>query len=186
MAPHFALDHTDVAGAVLILSGVTYPWPGGNVAWYNTAAASRAGTLLSYTLATPLGLLLFSSALRHTFAPQTPPPRFAEAAQIPLLFRPQAFKANGEDIAALYAAVAEQSARHKDISIPITVIGGDADEIVWTDLHCRSLAHNVPHAKLIVLTGVGHMPQYAEPDLIRAEIEALAAQVAVPANAAMP
>ena len=36
----------------------------------------------------------------------------------------------------------------------------------------------MPGAKLIVLPGVGHMPHHAAPDLVTAEIEALAAGLA--------
>ncbi|MCB8822402.1 alpha/beta fold hydrolase [Microvirga rosea] len=184
VVPHFALDHTDVAGAILILSGVTHPWPGGRVAWYNHMAASWAGSLLTRSLATPLGLMLFRAALAQTFAPQAVPPGFVEKAQIPLVFRPASFQANGVDIAGLYEAVRQQSSRYPEIRIPVTVIGGDADEVVWTDLHSRSFAHDVPHARLIVLPGIGHMPQYSRSDLIVAEIGALAVQIAAPAGAA--
>jgi hypothetical protein len=42
----------------------------------------------------------------------------------------------------------------------------------------------VPHAKLIVLEGVGHMVQNAAPDLVAAEIEAMIAKVSSRASAA--
>lgn len=176
VAPLLALDHGDVAGALLVLAGVTHPWPGGRVAWYNHAAASWAGWLLTRTVVTPLGLALFPSAAARTFAPQPVPPGFAERARIPLLFRPATFQANAEDVAALFEAVSRQSSRYSEIRIPVTVLGGDADEIVWTDLHSRSFARDVPGARLVVLPDVGHMPQYARPDLVIAEIEALAAR----------
>jgi pimeloyl-ACP methyl ester carboxylesterase len=44
------------------------------------------------------------------------------------------------------------------------------------------LAREVPGATLIILPGIGHMPRYAAPDLIVAEIERLAA---LPVNAAL-
>jgi pimeloyl-ACP methyl ester carboxylesterase len=185
VVPHFALDHTDVAGAILILSGVTYPWPGGAVSWHSRLAASWAGWLLTRTIVVPLGLAIRPSALAHTFAPQETPPDFVEKAEIALAFRPRSFQANGEDLAALHEAVTRQSARYPEIRIPAIVIGGDADEIVWTDLHSRSFARDVPGAELIVLPDVGHMPQYARPDLILSKIETLAKRIA-PATAAMP
>ncbi|MGO4573570.1 alpha/beta fold hydrolase [Microvirga sp. 2TAF3] len=186
LAPLFALDHTDVAGAILILSGVTHPWPGGGIAWYDHVSASWAGWFLTRTLAIPVGLMLFRSATEHTFAPQAVPPGFVERAQIPLLFRPGPFQSNGEDIAALYDAVKRQSIRYPEIRIPVTVIGGDADEIVWTDLHSRSFARDVPGTKLIVLPGIGHMPQYARPDLVLSEIEVLAERIATTSKAVLP
>jgi pimeloyl-ACP methyl ester carboxylesterase len=44
---------------------------------------------------------------------------------------------------------------------------------VSTHIHSRPLAATAPHAKLIVLPGVGHMVQYAVPDLVVSEIEAM-------------
>jgi pimeloyl-ACP methyl ester carboxylesterase len=185
VVPHFALDHTDVAGAILILSGVAYPWPGGGVSWHSRLAASWAGWLLTRTIVVPLGLAIRPSALAQTFAPQETPPDFVEKARIPLAFRPRSFQANGEDIAALHEAVTRQSVRYPEIRIPAIVIGGDADRIVWTDLHSRSFARDVPGAELVVLPDVGHMPQYARPDLVLSKIETLAKRIA-PATVAVP
>ena len=178
IAPNLGLDHTDVAGALLILAGVTHPWPGGSIAWYNRLSASWFGWLFARTLATPVGLMLFRSAARKTFAPQDMPPDFLEKARIRLLFRPKVFHANARDIGVLYGAVSEQSARYSEIRIPVVAMGGDADEIVWTDLHSRSLAREVPGAELVVLPGVGHMPHYARPDLVINQVEVLAERLA--------
>jgi pimeloyl-ACP methyl ester carboxylesterase len=186
VAPNLGLDHTDVAGALLILSGVTHPWPGGAIAWYNRLSASWLGWLFTRTLTTPIGLLLFRSAAYKTFAPQDMPPDFLDKARIRLLFRPKVFHANARDIGVLFRAVSEQSARYPDIRIPVVVIAGDADEIVWTDLHSRSLACEVPGAELVVLPGIGHMPHYARPDLVIARIEALAERSAKASAGIMP
>jgi pimeloyl-ACP methyl ester carboxylesterase len=53
------------------------------------------------------------------------------------------------------------------------VIAGDADKTVYADIHSRPFAATVPHAKLIILPGVGHMVQNAAPDLVMREIDAM-------------
>lgn len=178
VTPNLALDHADVTGAILQLAAVTHPWPGGTISWYYHPAASFLGFLFTRTLATPLGSLLVGVTTSAVFAPQRPPPGYAAAARIPLVLRPPVFQANALDVAGLHAAVAEQSRRYGDIRIPVTVIGGDADRIVWTDLHSRSFARDVAGAKLVVLSGIGHMPHHVVPDLVVAEIETLAAAIA--------
>ena len=178
MTPNLALDHTDVTGAILQLAAVTHPWPGGAISWYYHPAASFLGWLFTRTLAIPFGWLFVDATTAAVFAPQRPPPDYADAARIPLVLRPPVFQANAQDVAGLHAAVAEQSRRYRDIRIPATVIGGDADRIVWTDLHSRSFARDVAGAKLVVLPGIGHMPHHAMPELVAAEIEALAAAIA--------
>jgi pimeloyl-ACP methyl ester carboxylesterase len=178
VTPNFALDHRDVTGAILQLSAVSHPWPGGAVSWYYHPAASFLGWLFTRTLATPIGSLLIGTTAAAVFAPQKPPPNYLEEARIPVVLRPPVFQANAQDVARLYASVTEQSTRYGAIAVPVTVIGGDADRIVWTDLHSRSFAREVPGARLVVLSGIGHMPHHAAPDLVVAEIEALAAKVA--------
>jgi pimeloyl-ACP methyl ester carboxylesterase len=74
----------------------------------------------------------------------------------------------------LRAAMAEQAPRYGTITVPITIIAGDADKTVSTHIHSQPLARTAKNTKLIVLNGVGHMIQYAAPDLVISEIEAMA------------
>ncbi len=174
VVPHLALDHADVTGAILVLSGITSPWPGGYIGWYRRLIDSRAGWLLLRTLAVPLLLVLRPWMKRKTFWPQAAPKGIVKKGFIPLAFRPRAYEANMQDFAVMYHAVLRQSARYKDIGLPVTVVAGDRDEIVWTDLHSLSFAREVPGAELILMPGIGHMPQYADQRTVLDAIEALA------------
>jgi len=182
VAPHLALVHADVTGAILILSGITSPWPGGTIGWYRRLIESPVGWLMFRTLAVPALLMFRPWIKKKTFAPQAAPRGIVKKASIPLAFRPETFEANMQDFAVMYRAVLEQSARYREIRVPTIVMAGDEDQIVWTDLHSRSIAREVPGAELILLPGIGHMPQYAEGEKVRAVIEALAERVA-PARA---
>ncbi|MCP4619763.1 MAG: hypothetical protein GY844_25390 [Bradyrhizobium sp.] len=91
-----------------------------------------------------------------------------------LLLRPREFVANARDLVTLRAAMAEQAPRYGNITVPITIIAGDADKTVSTHIHSQPLARTAKNTKLIVLKGVGHMIQYAAPDLVVSEIEAMA------------
>jgi pimeloyl-ACP methyl ester carboxylesterase len=173
IAANMALDHTDVTGGVLLLSGVTYPWPGGEISWYHRVAASILGRVITATVATPLALMILRPVAAESFAPQQMPADFPERAHLGLLLRPDTMLANGRDVAVLYAAVERQSRRYGEIRVPTIVIGGDADHVVWTHLHSRSFARDVPGAELVVLPGIGHMPQYVSGDVVRQKIDAL-------------
>ena len=180
IVPHFALDHRDVAGAILILAGITTPWPGGYVGWYRRFAASWAGWLVMRTVALPVTLVLRPWMKRKTFSPQPPPPDIVREGFIPLAFRPRAYEANMHDFAVMYDAVVKQSTRYADIRMPAAVVAGDRDEIVWTDLHSRAFAQAVPGARLILMPGIGHMPQYADGQAVLAAIEELAERIDSP------
>jgi pimeloyl-ACP methyl ester carboxylesterase len=178
IVPHFALDHADVTGAIVVLSGITSPWPGGYIGWYRRLIDSWFGWLMFRTLAVPVLLVLRPWMKRKTFRPQPPPPDIVTKAFIPLAFRPRAYEANMQDFAVMYQAVQRQCARYRDIGLPTLVIAGDSDEIVWTDLHSRAFAREVQGAELILMPGIGHMPQYADQERVLAAIEALAERVA--------
>jgi pimeloyl-ACP methyl ester carboxylesterase len=171
-----ALDDPDRVAGLVLLAPVAYPWRGG-VGKYNELISTPViGPLFAYTITLPLGTLLARSGARGVFVPQTMPDGFVKDTATPLLLRPREFIANARDLVTLKAAVAEQAPRYGMIKAPVTIITGDADKTVSTDIHSRPLAAAVPHAKLIVLPGTGHMIQNAAPDLVIAEIEAMIAR----------
>jgi pimeloyl-ACP methyl ester carboxylesterase len=171
-----ALDYPRVAGLAM-LAPVAYPWPGG-VGWYNKVVTTPIiGPLLAYTITLPLGLILSEPGARSVFAPQTMPAGFVRDSATPLLLRPREFLANAWDLVTLKAAVAEQAPRYGNIKAPVVVITGDTDSTVSANIHSRRLATAVPNAKLIMLPGVGHMVQYAAPDVVVREVEGMIAKL---------
>lgn len=175
LALRIALDHPDRVAGLMMLAPVAYPWPGG-VSQYNYVVTTPVvGSLLAHTVMLPLGLLLADSGSRNVFAPQTMPASFVQDSATRLLLRPREFVANAWDLVTLRAAMAEQAPRYGTITAPITIIAGDADKTVSTHIHSQPLAKAAANTKLTVLNGVGHMIQYAAPDLVIAEIETMAA-----------
>jgi pimeloyl-ACP methyl ester carboxylesterase len=173
LALRLALDDPDRMAGLVLLAPVAYPWRGGVGKYNELIATPLIGPLFAYTITLPLGTLLTRSGARGVFLPQTMPDGFVKDTATPLLLRPREFIANARDLVTLKAAVAEQAPRYGMIKAPLTIITGDADKTVSTDIHSRPLAAAMPHAKLIVLPGTGHMIQNAAPDLVIAEIEAM-------------
>jgi pimeloyl-ACP methyl ester carboxylesterase len=184
LGARMALDHPDRLAGLVMLAPVTHPWRGG-VGWFNKAVTMPViGPLLAYTVTLPLGLVLAQPSARNVFLPQAMPDNFVSDTATLLLLRPREFVANAYDLVTLKAAVAAQAPRYGEIRMPVTIISGDVDKTVSTNIHSRPFAAAVPHAKLIVLNGVGHMVQNAVPDLVAAEIEAMIAKVSSRASAA--
>ena len=178
LGARMALDDPQRVAGLVMLAPVAYPWPGG-VGWYNRLVTTPViGPLLAYTLTLPLGYFLTGPGARNVFLPQTMPPNFVSDTATPLLLRPREFLANARDLVTLKAAVAEQAPRYGNITAPTLVITGDADKTVSPGIHSRPFAASVPHAKLIVLPGVGHMVQNAAPELVMREIDAMIGDVA--------
>jgi pimeloyl-ACP methyl ester carboxylesterase len=178
LGARIALDYPERVAGLVMLAPVAYPWRGG-VGRYNKLLTTPViGPLLAYTITLPLGCFLTRPGARHVFLPQIMPDGFVADTATPLLLRPRAFLANAWDLVTLKAAVVEQAPRYAEISAPVVVISGDADKTVRSDIHSRPFAATVPHAKLIVLPGVGHMVQYAAPELVMREIDAMTASLA--------
>jgi pimeloyl-ACP methyl ester carboxylesterase len=173
-----ALDYPARVAGLVMLAPVTHPWRGG-VGWYNRLVTRPViGPLLAYTITMPLGLLVADSGARGVFLPQVMPDDFVKSSATRLLLRPREFLANARDLVDLKEAVAEQSPRYGEIASPVTIISGDEnDKTVSTNIHSRPFAAAVKGTKLIVLKGVGHMVQYAAPDLVVDEIEAMVGRI---------
>jgi pimeloyl-ACP methyl ester carboxylesterase len=173
LAAAFALNHPARVGGLVLLSPVTHPWPGG-IAWYNTLAALPVvGPLFAHTLALPVGLSMMSPGARAVFLPQSMPEGYVGDTAIALLMRPREFLTNAWDMVTLKDAVRAQAPGYGAITAPTVIITGDADATVSPDIHSRAFVAAVPGAKLIVLPGVGHLPQNAAPERIVAAIDSI-------------
>ena len=184
LGARIALDYPGSVAGLVMLAPVAYPWPGG-VGRYNSVVATPViGPLLAHTITLPLGLLLAEPGVRGVFLPQPMPPGFVRNTATPLLLRPREFMANAHDLVTLKAAVAAQAPRYGEIEAPVTIITGDVDKTVSTNIHSRPFAAAAQNVKLIVLPGVGHMVQYAVPDRVVAEVETMISALAPGAEAA--
>jgi len=180
-----ALDHPRRLAGLVMLAPVAYPWPGGVGAYNSLVTIPVIGPLLAYTVTLPLGLVVTEPGARGVFLPQVMMPDYVESTATRLLLRPREFLANAWDLVTLKPAVIAQAPRYAGIALPIVLIAGDADKTVSTAIHSRPLAAVVPGARLVVVPGLGHMVQNAEPDLVIAEIEDLIAKLASLPKAAM-
>jgi pimeloyl-ACP methyl ester carboxylesterase len=177
LGARMALDEPDRLAGLVMLAPVTHPWRGG-VGWYNEAIASPViGPLLAHTITLPLGLFLAGRGASNVFLPQIMPDGFVQDTATLLLLRPHEFVANARDLVTLKEAVIEQAPRYGEIRLPVTLVAGDVDKTVSTNIHSRAFARAVPQAKLVVLEGVGHMVQQAAAERVVAEIEAMVAEV---------
>jgi pimeloyl-ACP methyl ester carboxylesterase len=184
LGARLALDHPERLAGLVMLAPVTHPWHGGVGRYNQVVTMPIIGPLLAHTITLPLGLLLAKPSARNVFLPQAVPDRFVQDTMTLLLLRPREFRANARDLVTLKQAVIAQAPRYGEIKLPVTILAGDADKTVSTEIHARTFARAVPQTRLIVLEGVGHMVQQAAAERVIAEIEAMIAQARSPAMAA--
>jgi pimeloyl-ACP methyl ester carboxylesterase len=173
LALAFALDHPQRTAGLVLLSSPTHPRVRKLSRLYGVLAAPVFGWLFAHTLALPLAAAAFGAGIRAAFAPQQPPRHYLKCSAAFLLLRPAAFLANARDMADLQGFLARQARRYGDLVAPTVIIQGDSDGVVAIENHAEALAAAAPHAKLVVLPGIGHMPHHAAADRVVAEIEEL-------------
>jgi pimeloyl-ACP methyl ester carboxylesterase len=176
VATAFALAFPDRLAGLVLLAPVTHPWSGG-LSWYNALLTTPlAGVVFAHALALPAGEFLLEGGAASVFAPQAIPPAYLRRAGIRLLLRPSEFIANAQDVAILKGFVTAQVPRYRDIAVPTVVLTGDADVTVWPQIHARAIATALPDARLVILPGIGHMPQHVATDEVIAAIDSVAAK----------
>jgi pimeloyl-ACP methyl ester carboxylesterase len=177
LGARMALDFPERVAGLVMLAPVTHPWRGGVGRYNKVVTTPLLGPLLAHTITLPLGLALLDPGARGVFLPQPMPEDFVDRSATALLLRPREFLANAHDLVTLKLAVMEQMQRYGDIRCPVTVISGEADRTVFTDVHSRPFAKVVAQTRLIVLPDLGHMVQNAAPDLVAAEVSRMVAEL---------
>jgi pimeloyl-ACP methyl ester carboxylesterase len=175
--PEMALTYPKRVAGLVMLSPVLYTWPGGVGQFNKLATVPVLGPLLAFTITLPLGSFMVDAGTRYVFSPQSMPDNFINNTQVRLVLRPRVFLNNAWDLATLKAEVTRRSPDYPKIKVPVTIVTGDTDNTVSPKTHSVHFAQAVPQTKLIMLPGVGHMPQVAAPDLIVREIESMMTQV---------
>lgn len=166
VATNLAIDQKPFVAGLVLVSAVTHPWPGG-VAWYYTIASTPIVEQVFARLITlPLGLALTPMGVDAVFAPNTPPPGYIEKTGLQLLFRPNDFIANAQDVAGLKAFVGRQASRLGEIEAPTAIITGETDSVVSPEIHSVGSAREIRGATLTMLKGAGHAPQWTDPQAV--------------------
>lgn len=177
IATAFALAFPEKTKGLLFLAAATHPWPGGKTSWYYSLTRMPVvGWLFSETVVSLAGSFQMRGATKCVFAPNAMPDDYLRRAQIPLVLRPRAFRANAADVEGLYRFALENAPRYPDIAAPVVVVSGDADTVVYEEIHSLGLARDIPNAELVWVHNLGHKPDWIAPDLAVAAIEKLAGQ----------
>jgi len=177
LGTRMALDFPERVAGLVMLAPVTHPWRGGVGRYNKLVTTPLLGPLLAHTITLPLGLALLDPGARGVFLPQTMPEDFVDRSATPLLLRPREFLANAHDLVTLKPAVMEQVPRYGEIRCPVTIISGEPDRTVFTDIHSRAFAKAVAQTRLIVQPHLGHMVQNAVPDLVANEVSRMVAEL---------
>lgn len=177
VAAALGLVAPDRVKGLAFLAPVSHPWPGGVNWYYSLASMPLIGRLFCWTLTLPIAERLASCAITSVFSPDQPPENYLSDTRVPLLFRPEAFRANALTITRLKQAVTEQSKDYATLVQPTLIVTGTQDSVVWPSIHCEGLLTSLPDAELMVLDRAGHMPHHTHTQKIVQGLERLMCRV---------
>ena len=112
-----------------------------------------------------------SRTIAGIFAPQDPPPGYAQAVAPGLTLRRASLRATARQRAGLLDQITALVPVYDRITVPVEILHGQADTTVSPDLHARPLPGQIDGARLTLLPGIGHMVHHADPAATIAAID---------------
>ncbi|WP_338664942.1 alpha/beta hydrolase [Pararoseomonas sp. SCSIO 73927] len=164
---------TDTAGLVL-LSGYYFPTLRPDVLLVGIAAIPVLGDVLRYTLSPVFGWLTMPLVKRALFSPARIPERFTEEFSPAMALRPSQLRATAGDGALMIPGVLALQHRYGMLSMPVTIIAGDGDKVVFKR-SAERLHRSIRGSRLRIVSGAGHMVHHLEARLVAKSIAEIAA-----------
>lgn len=113
--------------------------------------------LFAQVFAAPLGVLGTRMVLKYIFGPEPTPRDFMLRGGGLLSLRPGAFYGSSTDMCAVDRDLPAQQQRYGELRLPLSILYGDSDRTLDWKVHGQGLHAKVPHSRLEVLPGRGHM-----------------------------
>lgn len=170
VAMAWAQRFEDTAGLVMV-GAVSHPWPG-DLGWtYRWNGSLLGGALFVPLVSAFVPSWYVEDTVSEIFAPDAPPEGYIDYVGTGLSLRRSVLRANARQVLSLRPHIVAMHETYPDLSLPIEIIHGDADDTVPLSIHSQPLADRAPTANLVVLEGVGHMPQHEAEDEVIAAID---------------
>ncbi len=176
VAMAWALTDTPDVAALVVLSGATMPWPGGLGPYY-AVTGSRIGAATVIPAITAFATdRQTAGVVEAIFAPDGPPPGYADYVGIGLTMRRATLRDNAFQVTNLRPHVVRMSDAYPQLTLPIEILHGTADTVVPADIHALPLSRLLPDGNLVLIDGAGHMPHHTHPDAVIDAIHRAAAR----------
>jgi pimeloyl-ACP methyl ester carboxylesterase len=178
-----AIDRPDLVKALVLIAPASHPFPP-KPNWLNRLAIIPIlGDLLIWTAPATLGPFMMDAGIARGFSPgPTKPANYADLIGTPLFFRPHSYRANAQDMEAASHELALQAPHYRALKLPVSVISGQGDVIVYNGIHAAGVARDIPHATSYRVMGAGHMPHWVDTPLVTDIIKAHVSGADFPAS----
>ncbi|MEM6375944.1 MAG: alpha/beta hydrolase [Pseudomonadota bacterium] len=167
----WAVHHPDAISALVTVSAASHEWDTGLSTYYKILSHPLLGPLVIPFLTAFVPEARVQREIADVFAPDAVPEGYLDHFGAGLTLRRASMRANALQRAGLLEEIIALTPRYADIAIPVEVLHGSADLLVWSSIHSEPLARAIPQARLTLLPGIGHMPHHAVPSEIAAAID---------------
>ena len=159
------------ASAIVSFAGVLMPWPGTLGAYYTVNGSAFGGAVVTPLISAFVPKSVIDETIDATFQPQSAPAGYIDHFGGPLSVRLDSFRANVRQVNTLRPHVVEMVKRYPELTLPIEILHGTADDTVPITVHPMELVKIVPSATLTPLEGIGHMIHHVDPAAAIATID---------------
>ena len=143
------------------------------------------GALLANTVLPLLGRLQLPLAKWQMFSPAAVPARFRRDYSDGMAVRPAQLRATSQDGALMIPSVLALRAEYGRLELPVTIIAGDGDKVVFMR-NSKRLAAAIRGSVLQIVPGAGHMVHHLVPRRVARAVDEIAAQQQPPGEAGSP
>jgi pimeloyl-ACP methyl ester carboxylesterase len=160
----WGVDAPDTLAALVTLGGPSHPWNTPLEPYYKLTSHP-----LGQLLVVPIITAIYTQnqvdeALEEVFAPQPVPPGYAEGFGVPLTLTRDRIRVNARHRALIAGEIDALHLRYAEIAVPLEVIHGEADRIVYLEVHGPRMVADTDQARLTPLPEIGHMVHHVAPE----------------------
>lgn len=173
VAAALALRHPSRVRKLVLVSGYFYPTIRADVMLTSPAAIPILGDVMRQTVTPLLARLMTRHMIKMMFAPRAVPDRFWREFPLELGFRPSQLRASQEETAMMVPAARRLSPLYASLTCPVSIVAGKEDGVADPGRQSIALHQHIPHSRLHIVPGFGHMVHYAQSDVVADEVRVL-------------
>ncbi len=132
--------------------------------------------VLAYTVAIPASLRYAQPTMKFIFAPQAVSEGYMIEGGGWLGLRPSHYFATAADVVAVERDLGQIERRYREIAMPAGILFGTDDHVIGEAVHGEPMLDKIDGLDFERVEGLGHMPQFVEPDRVVAFIQRIAAR----------
>ncbi len=172
----WATRHPEATAGLILLAAASNPWEGPLSTYYRVLSHPLGQALAVPVLTAWVPDHVVTDTIASVFAPQPTPEGYSDYIGAGLTLQRRALRENALQRASILPEVRAMVPDYAQIDMPVEILHGDADTTVWASIHSEPLARQIAGANLVILSGVGHSPHFAEPETVVAAIDRAAAR----------